>query len=91
MAFSSTILNTAYLGPGMTQITGSWSGAVGDAAGSMTVSGTVVSAQFEKFDADNTFQGMARCSNSVASGISTLTVNNQDNVVNGYFTIRKLG
>ena len=91
MAFSATINNVQYLGPAMTQLTGSWSGSAGDAAGTMTIAGTVVSAQFEKFDADNTYQGMARCSTSISSGITTLTINNQDNVVTGYFTIKKLG
>jgi len=91
MAFTATPYNMVYLGPGRTMITGTWSGSAGDAAGSMTIAGTVVSARFEKFDADSTYQGVARCSSSVSSGITTLTVNNQDNVVTGYFTIEKLG
>ena len=91
MAFSATIQNVQYLGPGMTKMSGTWSGSAGDAAGSMSIGGTVIKADFQKFDADNTYQGLARVSNSISSGISTLTINNQDNVVTGYFTIEKLG
>jgi hypothetical protein len=91
MAFSTTVTNIQYQGPGKRQISGTWSGVPGDAAGTMTVSGTVQSARFEKLDADNSSQGFARCSSSVTSGITTLTVNNQDNVVNGVFTLDVLG
>lgn len=91
MAFSATIQNVQYLGPGLSKLSGTWSGAAGDTAGSMSIAGTVIKADFQKFDSDNTYQGLARCSSSVASGITTLTVNNQDNVATGYFTIEKLG
>lgn len=91
MAFSATINNIQYMGPGKRQLSGTWSGAVGDAAGSMTVGGTVIRADFEKFDSDGTTQGQARCSTSVSSGITTLTINNQDNVTTGYFTLDVLG
>ena len=91
MAFSTTVQNIQYIGPGKRQLSGTWSGSAGDAAGSMTVSGTVISARFEKYDADNTFAQPVRCSSSISSGITTLTVNNQDNVVTGYFTLDVLG
>lgn len=91
MSFSATIQNVQYLGPSLTKLSGTWSGVAGDAAGTMTIAGTVIKADFQKFDNDNTYQGLARCSSSVASGITTLTINNQDNVVSGYFTIEKLG
>ncbi len=91
MAFSSTIQNVQYLGAGKTLLGGIWSGVAGDTAGSLAIAGTVTKADFSKFDADNTFQGNARVSSSVSSGITTLTINNQDNVVTGYFTIEKLG
>jgi hypothetical protein len=91
MAFSATVNNVQYIGPGKRQLSGTWSGIAGDAAGTMTVSGTVIHAAFEKFDADNTSQGLARCSSSISSGITTLTVNNEDNVVTGYFTLDVLG
>lgn len=91
MAFSATIRNVQYIGPGKTTLSGEWSGAAGDAAGSFAISGIVTKADFMKFDNDNTFQGLARVSSSVSSGITTLSVNNQDNVTTGYFTIEKLG
>lgn len=91
MAFAATVYNTLYMGPGRTQLSGTWSGTAGDTAGSMTIGGIVLSAVFNKFDADNTFGNPVRCSSSVSSGITTLTVNNQDNVTTGYFTIDKLG
>ena len=91
MAFSATTNNVQYIGPGKRQLSGTWTGLVGDAAGTMSVSGTVISARFEKMDADNTFQGNARCSASTTSGITTLTIQNQDNVVNGFFTLDVLG
>ena len=91
MAFSSTINNVQYIGPGKRQLSGTWSGLYGDAAGTMTVSGTVIQARFDKFDSDLTYQGPARCSSSITSGITTLTINNQDNVVNGQFTLDVLG
>lgn len=91
MAFSATVRNVQYPGPGRTTLSGDWSGSAGDSAGSMTVAGIVTKADFMKFDSDNTFQGLARVSSSVSSGITTLTVNNQDVVVTGYFTIEKLG
>ena len=91
MAFSSTVTNIQYVGPGKRQLSGTWSGNAGDAVGTMTVSGTVIRSDFSKFDVDNTYQGLARCSSSVSSGITTLTINNQDNVVTGYFTLDVLG
>ena len=91
MAFSATVNNVQYIGPGKRQLSGTWSGLAGDAAGTMTVSGTVIDAKFKKFDADNTFGEPIRCSSSITSGITTLTVNNQDNVVNGQFTLDILG
>jgi hypothetical protein len=91
MAFSATVQNTVYLGAGLTKLSGTWSGSAGDAAGTMTVSGPVIKADFQKFDSDNTYQGLARVFSSITSGITTLTINNQDNVTTGYFTIEKLG
>jgi len=91
MAFSATINNIQYMGAGLTKLTGSWSGSAGDAAGSLAIGGTVVKANFYKFDNDNTWQVVPRVSSSVSSGITTLTINNQDNVATGYFEIEKLG
>jgi len=91
MAFSATIREIQYVGPGRRIISGDWSGAAGDAAGTFTCSGTVVSSRFEKFDADNTFALAVLCSASTASGVTRLTVNNLDNVTTGYFTLEVRG
>lgn len=91
MAFSATINNTCYMGPGRTALSGSWSGLSGDTAGSMTVAGTVIKANFYKYDNNQTWQIIPRVTSSVTSGITTLTINNQDDVVTGYFEIDKLG
>lgn len=91
MAFSATVNGAAYLGAGKVKVWGSWSGASGDSAGSLAVAGTVTQANFYKFDSGNTWQIIPRVSTSVSSGISTLTINNQDDVTTGYFEIEKLG
>ena len=91
MAFSATIRNVQYCGPGKTIVSGDWSGLAGDAAGTMTLSGIVQRATFQGFDADNFCQILPRVSTSVASGITTITIENQEPVTTGYFTIEKLG
>lgn len=91
MAFSATIQNIQYIGPGQTTLTGIWTGSAGDAAGSMSVSGTVTQAHFQAFDVDNTYQILPRTTTSQTNGITTVTINNQDDVGNGYFQITKLG
>lgn len=91
MAFSATIRNVQYMGAGKTHLSGTWSGSSGDAAGSLSIAGIVTKANFYKFDSDNSWQMIPRVSSSVSSGITTLTINNQDDVVTGYFEIDKLG
>lgn len=91
MAFSATVRNVQYWGPGRSSIVGDWTGVSGDTAGSMTVGGLVVKANFYKFNSDQTWQIIPRVTSSVSSGITTLTINNQDDVTSGYFEIEKLG
>lgn len=91
MAFSATIRNTQYWGPGRTSYSGEWTGSAGDAAGTMTIGGVVVSAIFQKMNADSTYEILPKVTTSISSGITTLTIENQDNVTTGYFTIDKLG
>lgn len=91
MAFSATVRNTQYWGPGRTSYSGDWSGAAGDAAGSMSVGGVVIQAIFQKMNNDGTYEIIPRVSSSISGGITTLTIENQDNVTTGYFTIDKLG
>lgn len=91
MAFTATVRNMQYSGPGKTKISGDWTGASGDAAGSMTVGGIVTQANFYSYNSTNTWQIIPRVTSSVSSGITTLTINNQDDVTSGYFEIEKLG
>jgi len=88
MAFSATIRNQAYLGQGLRRIMGEWTGSAGDAAGSMVISGYVTEANFQKMDPlDSTNQILARVGKVFANGRTTLTIQNQDNVTDGYFWI----
>lgn len=91
MAFSATVRNIQYWGPGRTSMSGDWSGNAGDAAGTMTIAGVVIQAIFQKFTSDNTFEIIPKVTTSISSGISTVTIENQDNVTTGYFEISKLG
>lgn len=91
MAFSATVRNTQYWGAGRTSYSGDWTGSAGDAAGTMTVGGVVIQAIFQKMNNDGSYEIIPRVSSSLSSGITTLTVENQDNVTTGYFTIDKLG
>lgn len=91
MAFSATVRNVQYMGPGKSQLTGDWTGASGDVAGTMAVGGIVTNTLFHSYSSTNTWQVIPRVTVSVASGISTLTINNQDDVTAGYFTIDRMG
>lgn len=92
MAFSATIRNQSYMGPGVRRIWGDWTGSAGDAAGTMTISGKVIEANFQKLDPlDSTNQILSRVGKSETSGITTLTIENQDNVTDGYFQITTCG
>lgn len=91
MAFSATVRNVQYMGAGKSQLTGDWTGASGDSAGSISVSGVVTNTLFQSYNSTNTWQIIPRVTVSVVSGISTLTINNQDDVTTGYFTIDRMG
>jgi len=94
MAFSTSVTGARYMGPGSMQIVGTWTGNAGDAAGLMTVSGSVNAVIFQKFDAlDNTYQTLPRVETSFNTGtnLTTITVENQDNVSSGRFIIDKTG
>lgn len=93
MAFTTTVRGVRYGGVGSCQIYGEWTGSAGDAAGTMTVGGTVVMAVFQKFDPiDQTYQIIPRVEVSIntTTNISTITVENQDNVTLGKFLVDKL-
>ena len=89
MAFSTTVRNSAYLGAGLKMTVGEWSGAAGDAAGTLSVSGGKVwGALFFKLDTQgNTSQIFPNVGESVSGGITTLTIQNQDTVTSGRFII----
>jgi hypothetical protein len=91
MPFSSTFRNMSYNGAGATTVSGEWTGVAGDAAGSMTVSGIVTRAIFQGFNTGATCEIVPRVSSSVSGAITTLTIENQDNVTTGYFVIDKIG
>jgi hypothetical protein len=58
----------------------------------MTIAGVVQIAKFQKLDPkDNTNQILARCETSISSGITTLTIENQDDVTSGSFEVTVLG
>jgi hypothetical protein len=89
MAFSATVRNTAPLSPGLKMTVGDWSGSAGDAAGTLDVSGGyVVGALFFKMDAQgNTSQIFPNVGLSTTASVTTITVQNQDNVTTGRFII----
>jgi hypothetical protein len=92
MAFSYTVQNQTYEGPVVRKLYGIWSGNAGDAAGSISVAGTVRHAVFQKTDPlDLTYQIIPRVEVSTTAGISTITVENQDNVTNGVFELTIFG
>jgi hypothetical protein len=91
MAFSATINNTQYIGPARKQLSGTWSGVSGDPAGTMSVAGTVLDARFGSYDVDNTWQISPRVTLSKTGAITTLTINNLDDVATGYFILEVLG
>lgn len=88
MALSTTIRGQGYMGS-LRFVYGDWTGSAGDAAGTLALGGGYpVMAIFQKFDAlDNTFEIIPRVEVSVSSGITTFTIENQDNVTTGRFFI----
>ena len=92
MAFSATVRGQTYNGPIHRTLFGEWTGSAGDSAGSFVVAGNVIRADFVKYDPlDNTTQGQARVGIVQSGAISTLTIENQDNVTAGHFMIDVLG
>lgn len=95
MAFSFTISGTANLGGqnGLRILVGTWTGNAGDAAGSITIAGPIPwMAIFQKFDPlDNTYEIVPRVEASYVNGLTTYTIENQDNVTQGRFTIIESG
>ena len=91
MAFSATISGQCPLpsGNGLKMYVGTWTGAVGDSAGTLAIAGGFpVCAIFQKFDPiDKTYQIIPRIETATLGGITTYTVENQDTVTSGSFMI----
>ena len=93
MAFTPTVRGNAYLGGGLKVTYGEWTGLAGDASGTVQVSGGYpLMAVFQKFDPlDNTYEIIPRVEVSVSGSVTTITVENQDNVTTGRFFIVHAG
>lgn len=88
MAFSTSNVQSGKLFGGVNTYIGDWSGALGDAPGSITLGGgRVYLAHFEDQDATGSPVELVPCSVSVTSGVITLTVNNRNAVTQGRFII----
>lgn len=88
MAFSTANIVTTPIASALRVITGTWSGAAGDAAGSFTMGGALIGSMWFKNDANsNSTQIFPYVTSTVSGNISTLSVNNVDNVTNGTFII----
>jgi hypothetical protein len=94
MAFSATVRGSAHLGPGLRLTYGDWSGAAGDAAGTLTVGGRYMGSFWFKNDTttanQNTGQAFPKVEWDGTVG-GNLTIENQDNVTTGSFLIFSLG
>lgn len=94
MAFSYSIKNQALLGPGIRKLFGTWTGLAGDAPGSIVISGNVPqgSVLFQKTDPlDLTYASPCRVECNFSNGFTTISIENQDNVVQGTFEITANG
>ena len=89
MAFSYAITQSVPLAAGARMIIGTWTGSLGDAAGTIAIAGAPMGPSvFQKLDSkDNTYEIIARVGASTTSGITTYTIENQDVVTNGYFSV----
>lgn len=94
MAFSATVRGSAYMGPGLRIIYGDWSGASGDAAGSVSIGGRYLGSLWFKNDTSSVNANTSQIFPVVqwnASIPGTLTVQNQDDVTTGNFIMFTIG
>lgn len=95
MAFSATVRGSAYFGAALRVTYGDWSGASGDAAGTITFAGRYIGSLWFKNDTTttnaNTSQVFPVVNWDANVNPGTLTVQNQDNVTNGSFLLFSLG
>jgi len=88
MAFATTNIKSCSLGGAVKLTTGDWTGAVGDAAGTLGLAaGKVYGAQFLTNLTTGPQEPVIRFSPSGTAGIVTLTVNNDMAVTAGTFSI----
>lgn len=96
MAFSATIRGASNFGGqgGLRVIHGDWSGAAGDAAGTITIGGRFVGSLWFKNDTTAVNQNSQQVFPAVnwdGNVPGVLTVQNQDNVTSGSFLVFSLG
>ena len=95
MAFSTTVRNIAYIGSGLRVTIGDWSGATGDAAGTISVAGRYIGSLWFKNDTTSVNQNSQQVFPAVNwdgnASPGNLTVQNQDNVTNGSFLLFSIG
>lgn len=89
MAFATTNVQVSYAPP-MKIMIGDWSGAVGDAAGTISIGGRYIGSLWFKNDTTTVNAGQSQIFPTVqwdGNVPGTLTVQNQDNVTTGSFII----
>lgn len=87
MAFATTNVKTCSFGP-LRVTYGNWTGAIGDAAGSLPVAGgQVYLAVFNDQDGGTPYQLMPPVPTSTSGSVTTLTVNNNATVTSGTFLV----
>ena len=88
MAFAATNIKSCSLGGAVKLTTGDWTGAVGDAAGSLEVAGgKVYGAQFLTNLSSGPQEAVIKESHSGTAGILTFGVDNSTTVTDGTFHI----
>lgn len=83
MAFSSTVQSCENRGS-CTEVRGTWTGSAGDAAGTLTVAGIALSAEFLQNLSSGPLQGAVPVS---GIGTATVTVYNLSTVTGGTFRV----
>lgn len=96
MAFSATVRGKSYMGGngGLNVIYGDFSGAAGDAAGTLSIGGRYIGSLWFKNDSTTVNASTEQIFPAVNwDGLipGTLTVQNQDNVTTGSFLVFTLG
>jgi len=88
MAFAATNINRTPLGNGHSVITGQWTGATGDAEGTLTVqAGKIYQAQFWSNASGAWVLAPISFAAGSATGTQTVTVENVAAVTDGYFSL----